>query len=44
MICPCGNAVVADTEDWETPLCYECWLATPELYITHRAHVFMKGP
>lgn len=22
--CPCGGVILADTEDWPTPLCYEC--------------------
>ncbi len=25
MSCPCGAIILADTEDWDTPLCYECW-------------------
>lgn len=44
MICPCGNAVVADTEDWETPLCYECWLDTPEGAAENYANQFAKWP
>jgi hypothetical protein len=24
--CPCGGIILADTEDWQTPLCHECWL------------------
>ena len=23
--CPCGGVILADTEDWPTPLCYECY-------------------
>ena len=30
--CPCGGIILADTEDWKTPRCYECWekLGSPE--------------
>jgi len=30
--CPCGGVILADTEDWETPRCYECWekMGSPE--------------
>lgn len=24
--CPCGGIILADTENWEEPLCHECWL------------------
>ena len=24
--CPCGDPIYANTEDWETPLCYECYI------------------
>lgn len=23
--CPCGGIILADTEDWKTPLCDECY-------------------
>lgn len=23
--CPCGGIILADTEDWKTPLCYTCY-------------------
>ena len=23
--CPCGDVILADTEDWTTPLCYDCY-------------------
>jgi len=23
--CPCGGIILADTEDWKVPLCYECF-------------------
>lgn len=23
--CPCGGTILADTEDWKTPLCDECY-------------------
>ena len=23
--CPCGGIILADTEDWKTPLCYSCY-------------------
>lgn len=23
--CPCGGIILADSEDWKTPLCYECY-------------------
>lgn len=23
--CPCGYIILADTEDWETPLCFSCY-------------------
>jgi len=23
--CPCGGVILADTEDWATPLCYGCY-------------------
>ena len=26
IFCPCGGVILADTEDWETPLCVECWI------------------
>lgn len=25
MTCPCGGIILADTETWATPLCYECY-------------------
>jgi len=30
--CPCGGIILADTEDWDTPLCHECWekMGSPE--------------
>lgn len=24
--CPCGGIILADTEDWKVPLCYECYV------------------
>lgn len=24
--CPCGGIILADTEEWKTPLCHECWV------------------
>lgn len=24
--CPCGGTILADTEDWKTPLCNECYI------------------
>lgn len=24
--CPCGQVILADTEDWGVPLCYDCYL------------------
>jgi hypothetical protein len=29
MKCPCGGVILADTEDWDTPLCYECYEKAP---------------
>lgn len=26
--CLCGGVILADTEDWETPLCYSCFIDT----------------
>lgn len=23
--CPCGHVILADTEDWEIPLCCDCY-------------------
>lgn len=23
--CPCGYPILADTEDWKVPRCYQCW-------------------
>ena len=23
--CPCGGIMLADTEDWQVPLCHSCW-------------------
>lgn len=28
--CPCGGIILADTEDWDIPLCYECYLEIGE--------------
>jgi hypothetical protein len=28
--CPCGGIILADTEDWNIPRCYECYLAMGE--------------
>ena len=25
MRCACGGIILADTEDWEKPCCYNCW-------------------
>lgn len=22
----CGHGILADTDDWEFPLCYQCWV------------------
>lgn len=22
----CGGVILVDTEDWDSPLCYDCWL------------------
>ncbi len=30
MYCPCGDIILADTEEWPIPLCYECYIQTPE--------------
>ncbi len=32
--CPCGGIILADTEDWETPLCYECWVTDDKPFFT----------
>jgi hypothetical protein len=24
MFCPCGDVILADTEDWQVPRCYGC--------------------
>ena len=26
--CPCGEPIYANTEDWDTPVCYECYVKT----------------
>lgn len=31
--CPCGGIILADTEDWDTPLCHECWVPLTRLDI-----------
>lgn len=28
--CPCGGIMLADTEDWDVPRCFECWVAMGE--------------
>ena len=28
--CPCGGIILADTEDWTVPVCYECWVKLGE--------------
>ena len=28
--CPCGGIILADTEDWPTPLCYNCYVELNE--------------
>lgn len=28
--CPCGGIILADCEDWPVPICYECYIKTPE--------------
>lgn len=28
--CPCGNIILADTEEWKTPLCIECYFLVGE--------------
>jgi hypothetical protein len=33
--CPCGGIILADTEDWEIPLCYECY----EYYISQQKKI-----
>jgi len=30
--CPCGGIILADTEDWKTPLCYSCYTDLHEGY------------
>ena len=31
--CPCGDVIYANTEDWDTPLCYECYIENQKLLI-----------
>lgn len=31
--CPCGGVILADTEDWKTPLCHDCWVPLTRLDI-----------
>ena len=26
-LCKCGGIILADTEDWDTPLCSECYFS-----------------
>lgn len=28
--CPCGGIMLADTEDWDVPRCFDCWVALGE--------------
>ena len=29
--CPCGDPILlADTEDWKAPRCFDCWVALGE--------------
>ena len=30
--CPCGGIILADTENWKTPLCYHCYTDLHEGY------------
>lgn len=30
--CPCGGVILADTENWKTPLCYACYTDLHEGY------------
>jgi hypothetical protein len=27
MTCPCGGIVLADTDEWSVPRCFDCWYA-----------------
>lgn len=29
--CPCGGIILADTEEWPTPLCYTCYLPSEKV-------------
>ena len=28
--CPCGGIILADTEDWNVPVCYDCYVELGE--------------
>ena len=34
--CPCGGIIYADTEEWETPLCYSCFYETDIIVLEKR--------
>ena len=34
--CPCGDAILADTEDCKTPLCYNCTVSVAENFTDWR--------
>jgi len=31
--CPCGGVILADTEDWNIPLCADCYTPNPRYWI-----------
>lgn len=35
--CPCGGVILADTEDWKVPVCYECFESHEPSYDQGRA-------
>ena len=43
----CGGVILADTEEWAKPLCYECWHAlgdTESMITDDQAHMYPDIP
>lgn len=42
--CPCGGIILADTEDWVIPVCYDCFIILGSIDIDPPIEVDIKWP
>jgi hypothetical protein len=43
-ICPCGGIILADTENWKVPRCFDCWHALGEPPVEPRLFILPVTP